>query len=109
MKFLNKRTLVNAMFVVGLVSVGAIVAPHADQSTAQTNAKCPAGSYYIGLEKNGQPICKLEPTGCPYGDSIPLDSPKCAPPPVQKPAPEPAPKQPPKATPVPKPTRNCEE
>lgn len=43
--------------------------------------KCPAGSYEIGIEKEtGQAICKLEPTGCPYGDSIPLDSPKCAPP-----------------------------
>lgn len=39
---------------------------------------CPAGTYNIG-EKNS-PLCKKEPTGCPYGDSIPLDSPKCAPP-----------------------------
>jgi len=30
------------------------------------------------------------PTGCPYGDSIPLDSPKCAPPPeIQEPTPRP--------------------
>lgn len=44
-------------------------------------ATCPAGSYEIGRkEQGGDPICKLEPTGCPYGDSIPLDSPKCAPP-----------------------------
>lgn len=43
-------------------------------------ATCPAGSYDIGITKDGQSICKLEPTGCPYGDSIPLDSPKCAPP-----------------------------
>jgi hypothetical protein len=42
--------------------------------------QCPAGSYDIGIEKDGSVICKLEPTGCPYGDSIPLDSPKCAPP-----------------------------
>ena len=42
---------------------------------------CPDGSYNIGVEKiEGEIICKLEPTGCPYGDSIPLDSPKCAPP-----------------------------
>lgn len=33
---------------------------------------CPAGSYNIGETKNGEPICKLEPTGCPYGDSISL-------------------------------------
>ena len=35
------------------------------------------------------------PTGCPYGDSIPLDDPKCVPPPVEavqpiaEPTPEP--------------------
>ncbi len=34
--------------------------------------KCPAGSYAIGKEENGDEICHLEPTGCPYGDSIPL-------------------------------------
>jgi hypothetical protein len=37
-----------------------------------TNDGCPAGSYNIGESKDGQVICKLEPTGCPYGDSIPL-------------------------------------
>jgi len=34
---------------------------------------CPAGSYNIGTKDGINPICKLEPTGCPYGDSIPLD------------------------------------
>lgn len=27
------------------------------------------------------------PTGCPYGDSIPLDDPKCVPPAIQEPQP----------------------
>lgn len=40
---------------------------------------CPSGSYEIGRSDNGYAICKNQPTGCPYGDSIPLDSPKCAP------------------------------
>lgn len=35
--------------------------------------ECEAGTYDAGG------FCKVEPTGCPYGDSIPLDSPKCAP------------------------------
>ncbi len=36
--------------------------------------KCPPGSYSIGVDdKTGAAICKLEPTGCPYGDSIPMD------------------------------------
>lgn len=45
---------------------------------ANAAAQCPAGSYSIG---DGR--CKLEPTGCPYGDSIPIDSPKCVPPPTE--------------------------
>jgi hypothetical protein len=35
---------------------------------------CPEGSYPIG-----DGACKLEPTGCPFGDSIPME--KCSPPP----------------------------
>jgi len=42
-------------------------------STEPQPATCPAGSYDIGISKDGSPICKLEPTGCPYGDSIPMD------------------------------------
>jgi len=42
------------------------------QEVPASAQQCPAGSYDIG---NG--ACKAEPTGCPYGDSIPLDSPKC--------------------------------
>jgi len=45
---------------------------------------CPSGSYQIDV-RDGKPLCKLEPTGCPYGDSIPLDSPKCAAPVESKP------------------------
>ena len=53
------------------------------QPTPKTSPKpaatCPAGSYRIGGTES-EPVCKAEPTGCPYGDSIPVDSPKCAPP-----------------------------
>ncbi len=36
--------------------------------------KCPNGSYPIGYDdETGAAICKKEPTGCPYGDSIPMD------------------------------------
>lgn len=38
----------------------------------EAEPQCPEGSYFIGEKVEGQPICKLEPTGCPYGDSIPL-------------------------------------
>lgn len=56
-------------------------------------SNCPGGSYSIGINKDGSgEVCKAQPTGCAYGDSIPLDSPKCAPgevdrPPVTEPAP----------------------
>lgn len=53
---------------------------------AQQTNPCPAGSYNIGTKDGINPICKLEPTGCPYGDSIPL-GPQCD---KHKPA-EPAP------------------
>ena len=53
--------------------------PHNPASAAPPAHTCPAGTYEIGREGN-YPICKNEPTGCPYGDSIPVDSPKCAPP-----------------------------
>lgn len=38
---------------------------------------CPDGSYDVGISKSNEPLCKLKPTGCPYGDTIPLD--KCEP------------------------------
>jgi hypothetical protein len=40
---------------------------------ADTNAGvCPTGSYSIGGTIDN-PVCKAQPTGCVYGDSIPLD------------------------------------
>lgn len=36
----------------------------------QTTNPCPAGSYNINTPE--EPVCKSQPTGCPYGDSIPL-------------------------------------
>jgi len=33
----------------------------------------------LGIGVGIDPICKLEPTGCPWGDSVPMD--KCSPPP----------------------------
>ncbi len=45
--------------------------------SAQTE-QCASGSYEIDRQNN-KPICKSDPTGCPYGENIPLDDPKCAP------------------------------
>lgn len=46
-----------------------------------TPVECPAGTTIVDYKDDYRqdPICKGNPTGCPYGDSIPLDSPKCAP------------------------------
>lgn len=46
------------------------------ETAGRCQDKCPPGSYAIGYEDNGAAICKAEPTGCPYGDSIPL-GPEC--------------------------------
>lgn len=50
--------------------------------TPEVPKECPAGTTLVDYENGDKqkPICKGEPTGCPYGDSIPLDSPKCVPP-----------------------------
>ena len=49
----------------------------------QNSILCPTPSFDAGG------FCRTV-TGCPYGDSIPLDSPKCAPPPELSPALSPA-------------------
>lgn len=51
-----------------LLSVG--TCPYSDPISGQPNPYC---DTYV----------PHTPTGCPYGDSIPLDSPKCAPPTAQ--------------------------
>jgi hypothetical protein len=55
-----------------------------------TELVCPDGYYRIG-EQQDEPVCKEEPTGCPYADSIPADSIKCVQPetpPAEQPKPE---------------------
>ncbi len=45
-----------------------------------TKVDCPTGTTLIDYKDPNtkqDPICKGNPTGCPYGDSIPVDSPKC--------------------------------
>lgn len=86
---MRKKLLIAFVASLGVVTALAI-APTKFEPVERTNAEnncidsacsnhsgkptpCPEGSYSIGIEKNGENICKLEPTGCPYGDSIPLD------------------------------------
>lgn len=42
---------------------------------ATQNEECPEGTYNIGIYKTDEPLCKIIPTGCPHGDSIPME--KC--------------------------------
>jgi hypothetical protein len=73
------RSKIKVVLIVILAVALAWVAYNASVS-AQEATYCPDGTYRIGDDKEtGQPVCKQNPTGCPYGDSIPLDSPKCAP------------------------------
>lgn len=67
-----KKILLFTLALVGALLFVAIMTARVG-STEQLPATCPAGSYDIGISKDGSPICKLEPTGCPYGDSIPMD------------------------------------
>jgi hypothetical protein len=46
-----------------------LIAARAGAEEPQT---CPDGSYAIEQTEDGGLVCKLEPTGCPYGDSIQL-------------------------------------
>lgn len=73
---LNK--LLTGALVVQLVILGTLVIAPAQSHTQPAQAQqqsdvCPPGSYNIGTKDGINPICKLEPTGCPYGDSIPMD------------------------------------
>ncbi len=63
--------LLAAMLFV-LVMLAEVGKTQSEPVSVPQHSKCPAGSYDIDITKDGNPICKLEPTGCPYGDSIPL-------------------------------------
>lgn len=77
-----KKLLLGIGVGIGVVTA-LILAPIGFEPVGVTNASngdgCPTGSYNIGTKDGVNPICKLEPTGCPFGDSVPLD--KCTPPP----------------------------
>lgn len=77
-----RKLLIATLISMVLGGAGGFAATYVTQVKANSDGSdgCPAGSYNIGISKDDKPLCKLEPTGCPYGDSIPLDSSKCAPP-----------------------------
>jgi len=50
----------------------ALLLIYAVQVRAASIESCPSGSYIVDRGEDGAVICKLEPTGCPYGDSVPL-------------------------------------
>lgn len=72
MKYAFIGTVLGTLMIIAL-SVALPVETRPQPANASQTSECPAGSYDIGISKDGQPICKLEPTGCPYGDSIPMD------------------------------------
>ena len=68
---LKKRVIIGLIIGLLVAVIGTWITRA--EGTEQQPRLCPAGSYDIGITKDGDPICKLEPTGCPYGDSIPMD------------------------------------
>ena len=46
---------------------------YTNANAAKPPTNCPSGSYQIAIDDQGNPVCKQDPTGCPYGDSIPMD------------------------------------
>ena len=67
-----KKFMLFATALIAALLFVAVMTARVGSSEPQPST-CPAGSYDIGISKDGSPICKLEPTGCPYGDSIPMD------------------------------------
>ncbi len=62
------------VIIAGMFIINALAnAAPAQQYPPGYSYTCPAGSYPIG-----DGVCKAEPTGCPFGDSVPMD--KCEPP-----------------------------
>ena len=67
---MSKKFLLIAILIIFIL----LLLRHAGTIPAiATEERCPVGSYEIGSKDDVQPICKLEPTGCPYGDSIPME------------------------------------
>lgn len=66
--------------IVLFVAVMAVSFIHSAVADAQPEQSepCPPQSFVRDIDDTGAPICG-QVTGCPYADSIPLDSPKCAP------------------------------
>lgn len=71
MNKIKSFVLIATALIAALIFVAIMTARVSGGETQHST--CPAGSYDIGISKDGSPICKLEPTGCPYGDSIPMD------------------------------------
>lgn len=76
-KYQKEGSVVKGVYIVFVVLLAIFVALVWLNIANAQEPTCPEGSYDIGITKNGEPLCKIEPTGCPYGDSIPLE--KCDP------------------------------
>ena len=72
MKLRLNKTIAIMLIVTGLIM--ASVASYLIEP-AHANEKCPDGMYQIGWSKDDpkEIICRMIPTGCPLGDSIPMD------------------------------------
>lgn len=59
--------------IVASIGVGLYINNAVNAEVQPPQPQCPTGSYFIGVGPDGLVACHLNPTGCPYGDSIPMD------------------------------------
>lgn len=75
-------TIVFVLMIAGYIALRLYTrdVPRTDRTRPSATFSCPAGTFDTGAQ-----ACKIIPTGCPYGDSIPLD--KCQAPEPYEPLP----------------------
>lgn len=62
-----------AIAIIAGILVAAFIGYSVNADDRVPVTSCPDGTYQIGFDDDSQkPVCKNEPTGCVYGDSIPL-------------------------------------
>lgn len=73
-KSTNKIFSILAVAGYALLAIAALMYYlYTNVNAAKPPTNCPSGSYQIAVDDQGNPVCKQDPTGCPYGDSIPMD------------------------------------
>lgn len=73
---MKKLIVAIAVFGASFGVMSFVTAAPTTSNSSDTSSVCPEGSYEVEGKNPKEPLCRLYPTGCPYGDSIPL-GPEC--------------------------------